>query len=383
LRAAGLQVTAIDRQDRVLRSLSLMAARAAQQALAQTGATLRLGRRIERVDVSGTSRTLHLDDGSVVEADIVVITTGLRPRTALLANAGAALNADGSVRVNEQMETTLPNVFACGTAVSITHAVTRAPLWLPQAAIAHRTAQIAGHNAAGTTKAEALSPLSGTALYVVGEQRFARTGLSEADARRLCGDERIVVITVFGYAAEPWVGGDAMCVRLVVDRKDAVVVGGEVWGREGVPRRIDLLAQAVADGWAPTHVADLDIGYEPTLGPAFDPLQIAGQLAAQTLSAEAHPMGAEELALRVMKGDVTVVDVSRAGKPGPWPAGTLKIPLEALRERLGEIPSDKPVVVVSQTGQRAYQAYRILRQRGFGEVRHLDGGALSYALTRD
>lgn len=383
LRAAGLQVTAIDRQDRVLRSLSLMAARAAQRALEQTGATLRLGRRIERVDVVGTSRTLHLDDGSAVKADIVVITTGLRPRTALLADAGAALNADGSVRVNERMETTLPNVFACGTAVSITHAVTRAPLWLPQAAIAHRTAQIAGHNAAGTTKAEALSPLSGTALYVVGEQRFARTGLSEADARRTIGDDRIVVITVFGYAGEPWVGGDAMCVRLVVDRKDAVVVGGEVWGREGVPRRIDLLAQAVADGWAPGHVADLDIAYEPTLGPAFDPLQIAGQLAAQTLSGEAHPVGAEELALRVMMGEVTVLDVSRAGKPGPWPAGTLKIPLEALRERQAEIPAGKPVVVVSQTGQRAYQAYRILRQRGLANVRHLDGGALSYALTRD
>jgi NADPH-dependent 2,4-dienoyl-CoA reductase/sulfur reductase-like enzyme/rhodanese-related sulfurtransferase len=383
LRAAGWQVTAVDREPRVLRSLSLMAARAAQQALEQTGATLRLGRRVERVDVKGTSRTLHLDDGSDVRADLVVITTGLRPRTALLADAGAALNADGSVRVNERMETTLPNVFACGTAVSITHAVTRAPLWLPQAAIAHRTAQIAGHNAAGTAKPEALSPLSGTALYVVGEQRFARTGLSEADARRLLGDDRVFVVSVFGYAGEPWVGGDPMCVRLVVDRRETVVVGGEVWGREGVPRRIDLLAQAVADGWSPGHVADLDIAYEPTLGPAFDPLQIAGQVAAQTLRGEAHPVGAEELGLRVAKGDVTVVDVSRAGKPGQWPAGTLKIPLESLRERLGEIPEGKAVVTVSHTGQRAFQAYRILRQRGRTDVRHLDGGALSYALTRD
>lgn len=383
LRSVGLEVTAIDRQDRILRSLSLMTARAAQQALEQTGATLRLGRRIVRVDMTGTSRTLHLDDGSAVEADLVVITTGLRPRTALLADAGAALNADGSVRVNERMETTLPNVYACGTAVSITHAVTRAPLWLPQAAIATRTAQIAGHNAAGTTRAEALSPLSGTALYVVGEQRFARTGLSEADARRLLGDDRVFVVTVFGYAGEPWVGGDAMCVRLVVDRKDAVVVGGEVWGHEGVPRRIDLLAQAVGDAWAPGHVADLDIAYEPTLGPAFDPLQIAGQLAAQTLAGEANPMGAEELALRVLKGEITVVDVGRSGKAGPWPASTLRIPVEALRERLAEIPRDKPVVVVSQTGQRAYQAYRILKQRGMEGVRHLDGGALSFALTRD
>ena len=94
-------------------------------------------------------------------------------------------------------------------------------------------------------------------------------------------------------------------------------------------------------------------------------------------------MGAEELALGIVKGAVTVVDVSRPGKPGPWPETTLRIPLETLRERMGSIPTDKPVVVVSQTGQRAYQAYRILKQRGLEQVRHLDGGALSYALTLD
>jgi NADPH-dependent 2,4-dienoyl-CoA reductase/sulfur reductase-like enzyme/rhodanese-related sulfurtransferase len=383
LKSAGFQVTAVDRQDRVLRSLSLLAARAAQKALEEHGIDLRLGRRITKVDVDNKTRIVHLDDGTSVAADLVIITTGLKPRTGLLADAGASLNADGSVRVNERMETTLPNVYACGTAVSITHAVTRAPLWLPQAAIATRTAQIAGHNAAGTTTPEALSPLSGTAMYVLGEHRFARTGLSEADARSVIGDDRVFVVTVYGYAGEPWVGGDAMCVRLVVDRQAATVVGGEVWGREGVPRRIDLMAQAVADGWSPGRLADLDMAYEATLGPAFDPLQIAGQLSAQALKGESDPIGAEELALGVVKGTVTVVDVSRPGKSGPWPEKTLRIPLETLRERMAEIPSDKPLVMVSQTGQRAYQAYLILKQRGIERVRHLDGGALSYALTLD
>ncbi len=386
LQQAGVQVTAIDRQERVLRSLSLLTARAAQRALGNEGVKLRLGRSIVRVDVDGLKRTLHLDDGTAVHADFVVITTGLQPRTGFLADAGASLNGDGSVRVNERMETTLPGVFACGTAVSVTHAVTRAPLWLPQAAIATRTAQIAGHNAAApTSKPETLSPLAGTAMYLIGEQRFARTGLSEADARSFFGDERVFVITVYGYSSEPWIGGDAMCVRLVVDRKDAVVVGGEVLGREGVPRRIDALAQAVGDGWSPSHVADLEMSYEPTLGAAFDPLQIAGQLAAQALAGEANPMGAEELALRVFKNDVYVLDVSKptTSKDQPWPASALHLPLETLRERLGDIPRDRPVVVVSQTGQRAYQAYRILKQRGFADARHLDGGALSYALTLD
>ncbi len=384
----GLEVHLVERHGRILPTLSLLGARAAQRALAKLGVVVHLGQSVATVDKSGTRSRLTLDSGVVLDADVVVLTTGLRPRTDLLAEAGAALNADGSVRVNSKMETSLPSVYACGSAVSVTHAVTRAPLWLPQQAIATRTAQIAGHNAVVANSKETLSPLAGTALYVVGDTRFARTGLSESEARSFLGDDRVFVVTIHGYAAEPWVGGDAICVRLVVDRKKSVVVGGEVWGKEGVPRRIDLLAAAVADGWSPERVADLDLAYAPTLGPAYDPLHIAGQIAAQTITGEANPIGAEALALRVIKGDVVLVDVSRPGvsgsrEPSPWPASALRIPLEALRERLVEVPLDKPVITVSQTGQRAYQAYRILKQRGLSQVQHLDGGALSYAFTLD
>lgn len=387
LRRAGLEVHVVERNERILPSLSLLAARAAQRALRDLGVELHLKEPITGTERTGTKTRLTLQSGAVIDADVVVLTTGLRPRTDLLAEAGAALNADGSVRVNSKMETSLPAIYACGSAVSVTHAVTRAPLWLPQQAIATRTAQIAGHNAVVDGSKETLSPLAGTALYVVGDARFARTGLSESEARSYLGDDRVFVVTIHGYAGEPWVGGDAICVRLVVDRKKSVVVGGEVWGKEGVPRRIDLLACAVADGWSPERVADLDLAYAPTLGPAFDPLHIAGQIAAQTITGEANPIGAEALALHVLKGDVCIVDVSRppgaSVKPGPWPKSALAIPLEALRERLAEIPRDRPVVTVSQTGQRAYQAYRILKQRGVSPVQHLDGGALSYAFTLD
>ena len=383
LRKAGLSVHVVERNERILPSLSLLAARAAQRALSDLGVVLHLKNPITGSVTKGTTTRLTLQDGTVLDADVVILTTGLRPRTALLSEAGAALNADGSVRVNARMETTLPAVFACGSAVSVTHAVTRAPLWLPQAAIATRTAQIAGHNAAADSGTETLSPLAGTALYHVGDMRFGRTGLSESEARSFCGAERIFVVTIHGYAGEPWIGGNALCVRLVVDRQKGVVVGGEVWGKDGVPRRIDLLAAAVVGGWTPERVSDLDMAYAPNLGPAFDPLQIAAQVAAQTISGEASPIGAEALAVKVLKNDVVIVDVSRPGKRGRWPQSSLVIPLEALRERMAEIPRDKAIVTVSQTGQRAFQAFRILKQRGLSQVQHLDGGALSFAFTQD
>lgn len=398
LRGAGLAVHIVERADRVLPSLSLLGARAAAREIALAGIALHVRDEVEsatpRAPPRGKGFRIALKSGAQFDVDLVVLATGLRPSTGLLSDAGASLNADGSVRTTPDMQTTLPGVFACGTAVSVVHAVTRAPLWVPQAAVAARSARIAGRNAAlfarraaapdGTSAAqETMPPLAGSALYLVGEQRFARTGLSETEARTVLGDERVVVITIHGYAGEPWVGGDAICVRLVVDRQKNAVVGGELWGREGVPRRIDLLGAAVEGGWSPMRLADLDMAYAPTLGPAMDPLQQAGLFAALTLSGEARPISAEALALRVLKGGVQIIDVSREGQRASWPAGTLGIPLESLRDRLGEVARDRPVVLVSQTGQRAWQAFRILRQRGVSDVQHLDGGWMSFALTLD
>lgn len=394
LRAAGLEVHVIEKADRILPSLSLLGARAAARRLAELGVKLHLKDEVTAAKrVAGKAKrsaggagtiALSLRSGETLEVDLVVVATGLRPSTSLLSDAGASLNADGSVRTNPDMQTTLPGVYACGTAVSVLHAVTRTQLWIPQAAIAARTAQIAGRNAAAGAAKETLPPLAGSALYVVGDQRFARTGLSETEARAALGDERVVVITIHGYAGEPWIGGDAMCVRLVVDRNKNAVVGGEVWGIEGVPRRIDLLSAAIEGGWSPTRIADLDMAYAPTLGPALDPLHAAGLFGSLTLTGEARPISAEALALRVLRGEgLQIVDVSRPGQGTHWPTGTLSIPLEMLRERLADIPRDRPVVLVSQTGQRAFQAWRILKQRGFVDAQHLDGGWYSFELTLD
>jgi NADPH-dependent 2,4-dienoyl-CoA reductase/sulfur reductase-like enzyme/rhodanese-related sulfurtransferase len=384
LRAACLDVHVIERSDRILPPLSLLGARAAARRLTGIGVKLHARDEVVSAQNAGKGKALLLKSGATLEVDLVVVATGLRPSTQLLSEAGASLNGDGSVRANPDMQTTLPGVYACGTAVSVVHAVTRAPLWVPQAAIAARTAQVAGRNAAAGEAREQMPPLAGSALFVVGDQRFARTGLSETEARQLLGDDRVVVITIHGYAGEPWIGGDAMCVRLVVDRNKNVVVGGELWGKEGVPRRIDLLSAAVEAGWSPQRIADLDLAYAPTLGPALDPLHAAGLFASLTLSGEARPISAEVLALRMLRGEaLAIVDVSRPGQGAKWPAGTLSVPLESLRERLADIPRDKPVVLVSQTGQRAFQAWRILKQRGFANAQHLDGGWYSFSLTQD
>jgi rhodanese-related sulfurtransferase len=145
------------------------------------------------------------------------------------------------------------------------------------------------------------------------------------------------------------------------------------------------LSAAIEAGWSPSRLSDVDLAYGPMLGPAVDPLHTAARVAAMTLAGEARPISAEALALRVLRKDeMQVVDVSATSSSSvAWPQGTRAMPLERLREDLGMLAKDKPTVLVSRTGQRAFQAYRILVQRGFTDVVHLDGGWLSYALMAE
>jgi NADPH-dependent 2,4-dienoyl-CoA reductase/sulfur reductase-like enzyme/rhodanese-related sulfurtransferase len=393
LRAAGFEVDVVEQSSRIMPTLSLPAARAAERILRARGTRLHTGEALECAELlEGTRRKLTLRSGAELEADLVVVAIGMRPRTKLLERAGASLNPDGSVRVAPSMATTLPHVYACGTAVCVPHAVTRSHLWLPQAAIADRTAQIAGRSAAVDEEGgqETLSPVAGSALHQVGDYKFGRTGLSDGEARSHFGGDRIRVTTAHSWACEEWFGGkerqNDICVRMIVDTSRDVVVGGEVWGRVGVPRRLDILAAAVVEGWAPSRVAAHDMAYTPDIGPAFDPVNAAGAMTALISQGQAWPMDPEALALRLAQQDaVEVIDVGRHGERDRhlWPEGTKHIPLEALRENLDSLPKDRDIVLLSHTGRRAHQASRILRQRGFERSFHLDGGALNWALVVD
>ncbi len=391
LLAAGLEVEMLDRANRILPTLSLPASHAVASVLRRRGVKLRLGDAVTSVEtLPGGRRALTLSSGQTVEADLVVVCTGMRPRTQLLAEAGASLNPDGSVRVDAHMQTTLPRVFACGTAVCIPHAVTRAAVWNPNAAISTRTAQVAGRSAALEGRGgelESLSPVAGTEVMEVGDMRFARTGLSDGEARSAYGSERVLVNTVHTWSSEAWIGEPGahreISVRLVVDKERNLIVGGEVWGTDGVPRRTDILAAAVVEGWSPSRLSTLDVAYTPAIGPALDPVNAAGSIAQQALADEAWLIDAESLALKLARGEaITLVNVGKAdrGDHDLWPKGTLQIPLEDLRDRVRELPKDRPVIVLSHTGRRGHLAARILKQRGYASVHNLDGGGISWRL---
>lgn len=379
LKEAGLLVTVIESKRRIMPHFSATFAEAIVAKLISQGIILKLATTINSAKERPEGGfNLELSNNEIISADLVIVCVGITPRTGLLAEAGAALDPEGLVRVDDHMATTLPNVFACGSAVSVPQAITHERKWFAQPAIVLRTAHIAGYNAAisDTKNYDRLKPFCGTIVTEVGDTLFARTGLLEHEARLAFGDDNIFATTVFGSAAESLVYQQEMCVKLLVAKAQNRVIGGEIFGKNGVLRRIDLLGAAVLEGWAPEKLIDLDMAYLANSGPAFDPLKDAAMRAKNALTEDDNAMTAELLALWLAnQRDFRLIDVGETSLLAKLNANTMHVPLENLRDHLDELKKlSTPIVLFSKSGHRSYLAQVALKQRGMSDVYHLDGG---------
>lgn len=386
LRRAGLSVSVVEKSPRICPRFSLPAATVMQNMLKQLGAQVLLSDQIvSAAPQENMGFVLTTAAGVTLDADLVVVTVGSKPHLPLLAEAGAAIGPDGAVQTDAFMETSLSRVFACGSAVSVPEVISCERRWLPQPAVIERTAQVAGHNAVIDDGAwrESLRPVAGAQMLRVGDTWFACTGLTVADARKRFNDDGIFSTTVHSQSTEKWFDGKNITVNLVVERRGGAIIGGEVWGTNGVSRRVDLITAAVLEGWGPHKLVDLDMAYEATLGPAFDPLKEAGALAKLALIEQSKTIAGEKLALWItQRRPFTMLDVSpnRPSVQRKILDDILHVPLEQLRDRLDELNRKQPIVVTSRSGRRAFLAQRVLLQRGFDEVYHLDGGLLTWSL---
>jgi len=371
----GCQVTLVEQGERILPAFSPGAAQLAADALRDLGVVVVEGARAARAARDGRDiRSLRLDRGRSLDVEAVVVAAGLAPRTGLLRRAGALLHADGSVAIDDRCATSLPGVFACGVCVSVPHAVTGRPAWLPQAAIADRTAQVAGACAAGGDAR--IGPAVGSAIVRAGEITLGRAGLTREEAAVYAGAGAAVTL-VHAPSRDPFFPGAAdMRVELIHHRGSGRILGAEVVSRSGADKRIDVLAAAILGGLTVEQLAGVDLAYAPPFSPARDPVNVAGGVAALSRAGLSESWSAEELATRRRR--VTVVDVR--GEPSSAEgtlAGALRVPLRALRGRLARMPGG-PLVFVCDTGRLSYLATRIARQRGRAAA-YLSGGLAAWA----
>jgi len=248
------------------------------QAELERHAGLRLGTRLDAVrdgDGSGGGVTAVVD-GAESRTDLVVIATGVRPAADLLIQAGARHLPDRSVTVDASMRTSLPDVFAAGDCVALPHLVLGRPAWVPLGPAANKTGRVAGTVAAGG--AASFPGVVGTAAVKVFDLEVARTGLTLAEAQA-AGLVASATDVVSRSRAKYYPGTSPVHVRLV-HAPDGRLLGGQLAGREGAAKRIDVLATALHAGLSVTDLAALDLSYAPPFAPVYDPVLAAAIKAA-------------------------------------------------------------------------------------------------------
>jgi NADPH-dependent 2,4-dienoyl-CoA reductase/sulfur reductase-like enzyme len=279
---AGVEVDVVEALPGVLGTVDEPIA-ALAQAEVQRHARLRLGARLEAVDRGSTPAgcLTAVVDGEELATDLVVIAVGVRPATHLLIQAGAGHLPDGSVVVDSAMRTSVPGIFAAGDAVAVPHLVLGRPAWVPLGPAANKTGRVAGTVAAGGTAS--FRGVVGTAVVKVFDLEVARTGLGLAEARA-AGLDAVATDAVSRSRAKYYPGSSPLHVRLV-HTPDGRLLGGQLAGREGAAKRVDVLATALHAGFSVADLAELDLSYAPPFAPVYDPVLTAAIKAGRRVAA--------------------------------------------------------------------------------------------------
>ena len=347
---------------------------------------LYLGDKIEHFEDRPDHVVVFLASGKRIQADIDVISIGVRPETKLAREAGLELGATGGVKVDNRLATSDPDIYAVGDAIEVTHRVSGRAVLIPLAGPANRQARIVADAMLSSDPAagKRYGGTMGTAILKAFDLTAACTGLNETQARALDIPHRAVVIHA-GSHASYYPGSQQLSLKLVFGL-DGRILGAQAIGADGVDKRIDVIATAIAAGLGVQDLTELELAYAPPFGSAKDPVNVAGYVAGNVLSGFSEIIDWRKLRdlLKGAPDSIQLVDVRTAEE---FSIQTLprarNIDLEHLRARLGELDQERPVVVFCQVGLRGYLAYRILKQAGFKDVRNLTGGFKTYAWAVD
>lgn len=368
LRHRDLAVTLVELGDQVLPPFDPELASLIADELTEHEVDVRLGTAVASIGADDVTLT----DGSTVPADLVVLAIGVRPDTRLAVAAGLTIGPRGGIVVDDHLRTSDPHVFAVGDATEKVDALSGDQTLVPLANLANRQGRRAADAIAG--RASTFGPAQGTAIVNVFSLVAAATGANEKRLRA-AGRHYRAIHTHPGNHAGYYPGATTMAMKLLVDADTDEILGAQAVGHEGVDKRIDVLATAIANGMIAADLADLELAYAPAFGSAKDPINMLGYVA------ENLWLG---LTSTVQWYDVTpqrtddwlVVDVRtpKEHARGAVP-GAINIPVDELREHLDELGGvgERQVVVYCEVGQRAHTAATLLSGLGH-RVSSLDGG---------
>ncbi|MEZ9873375.1 MULTISPECIES: FAD-dependent oxidoreductase [unclassified Vibrio] len=392
----GIKTTLIEMADQVMTPVDREMAGFAHAEIREKGIDLKLGVALQAIEYMPNEQiasigsgedtehqhiegelNLTLSNGESLTTDILIMAIGVRPETKLAKEAGLQIGELGGIYTNEMMQTSDSSIYAVGDAVEEKDFVTGAQTLVPLAGPANRQGRMAADNMLG--RSETYQGTQGTAICKIFDLAVASTGKNEKQLKRECVDYEKVYVHTASHASY-YPGAEIVSFKMLFDPKTGKIFGAQAVGKDGVDKRIDVMAVAQRAGMTVEQLQHLELTYAPPYGSAKDVINQAAFVANNIIKGDATPIHFDEIA--TLSDNQLLLDVRNPSEleNGGFIEGAINIPVDQLRDRMSELPADKEIVIYCQVGLRGNVAYRQLVNNGF-KARNLIGGyrTLMYA----
>lgn len=393
----GVKTTLVEMADQVMTPVDREMAGFAHAEIREKGIDLRLGVALSSVEyvanqsVANTEAgeddthqhlqgklTLSLNNGDQLDTDILIMAIGVRPETKLAQEAGLQIGALGGIYTNEYMQSSDPSIYAVGDAVEEKDFVTGEQTLVPLAGPANRQGRMAADNMLG--RQETYQGTQGTAICKIFDLAVASTGKNEKQLKR----ENIAYEKVYVHTASHasyYPGAETVSFKMLFDPATGKILGAQAVGKDGVDKRIDVMAVAQRAGMTVEQLQHLELTYAPPYGSAKDVINQAAFVANNIIKGDATAIHFDEI--DNLSENQVLLDVRNPGELESvgFIEGAINIPVDQLRQRMNELPKDKEIVIYCQVGLRGNVAYRQLVNSGF-KARNLLGGYRTYKFAK-
>ncbi|MGX1983202.1 CoA-disulfide reductase [Thermolongibacillus altinsuensis] len=372
----GIHVTLVEMANQVMAPIDYEMAAIVHKHMKEHGIDLILEDGVQAFENEG--RRVVLKSGRTIDTDMIILAIGVQPESQLAKEAGLELGIRGAIKVNEHLQTSDPNIFAIGDAIEVKSYVHGFETFVPLAWPANRQGRLVADYING--RDVKYNGTLGTSIAKIFDLTVAATGLNEKVLKQHGISYEVVHVHPMSHASY-YPGATQMTLKLIFDREGRIY-GAQAVGKDGVDKRIDVIATAIKGGLTVYDLPDLELAYAPPFSSAKDPVNMAGYVASNILDGMVETVQWHEIDDIVANGGL-LIDVrtpKELEKLGAIP-GSVNIPLDDLRDRLHELPKDQTIYITCQVGLRGYLAARILTENGF-RAKNLDGGYKLYSSVK-
>jgi NADPH-dependent 2,4-dienoyl-CoA reductase/sulfur reductase-like enzyme/rhodanese-related sulfurtransferase len=391
----GIKTTLLEMADQVMTPVDREMAGFAHAEIRAKGIDLRLGTALKAVEFKPTtslasmdsgqkehqhingSLELTLSDGETLTTDILIMAIGVRPETKLASEAGLQIGELGGIYTNDYMQTSDPSIYAVGDAIEEKDFVTGKQTMVPLAGPANRQGRMAADNMLG--RKETYQGTQGTAICKIFDLAVASTGKNEKQLKREGVEYEKVYVHTASHASY-YPGAEVVSFKMLFDPKSGKIFGAQAVGKDGIDKRIDVMAVAQRAGMTVEQLQHLELTYAPPYGSAKDVINQAAFVANNLIKGDSTAIHFDEI--DNLTEDQLLLDVRNPGElQNGYLPGAVNIPVDQLRQRMNELPKDKEIIIYCQVGLRGNVAYRQLVNNGY-KARNLLGGYRTYLFAK-